>query len=117
MDTKYEFGLDQNGALWLVDEIHTPDSSRYWLLEGSDERLARGDAQLNLDKEFVRQWLISERGFKGDGPAPDIPDAVRVQLADKYCALYEQLTGAPAPLVPGDVQGRIEQALRGRGLL
>lgn len=117
VDTKYEFGLDEAGKLWLADEIHTPDSSRYWLSEGSDERLARGEEQRNLDKEFFRQWLISERGWKGDGPSPEISDEVRVQLADKYCTLYEQLTGEPAPLAPGDVRARIEGALRKRGLL
>ncbi|MBS2024124.1 MAG: phosphoribosylaminoimidazolesuccinocarboxamide synthase [Deltaproteobacteria bacterium] len=117
VDTKYEFGTDAQGKLWLIDEIHTPDSSRYWLLEGSDERFKKGEEQRNLDKEFVRQWLISERGWKGDGPAPEIPGEVRVQLAEKYCALFEQVTGQEAPLEAGSVHGRIERALRAAGML
>ncbi len=117
VDTKYEFGADEQGGLWLIDEIHTADSSRYWLLEGSDQRLAAGEEQRGLDKEFVRQWLIRERGWKGDGPAPDIPDDVRVALAERYCQLVELLTGEPFAPVVGDTSLRIEGNLRVAGLL
>jgi len=117
VDTKYEFGLDEMGALWLIDEIHTPDSSRYWMLEGSEARFAAGEEQRGLDKEFVRQWLIRERGWKGDGPAPQIPDEVRVQLAERYCQLVELLTGKSFIGQTGDTHARIEESLRKRGLL
>src|SRR5438034_3399317 len=83
VDTKYEFGIDRTGKLWVIDEIHTPDSSRYWIAEGSEERFKKGEDQKMLDKEFFRQWLIRERNYQGDGPLPDIPDEVRAQLAGK----------------------------------
>ncbi len=111
VDTKYEFGVDEKNGLWLIDEIHTADSSRYWILEGSDDRFARGEEQRGLDKEFVRQWLIRERGWKGDGPAPEIPDEVRVQLAERYCQLVELLTGESFIPIVGDTRARIARAL------
>jgi len=117
VDTTYEFGLDEQDGLWLIDEIHTADSSRYWIAEGSDERFASGAEQRGLDKEFIRQWLIRERNWKGDGPAPEIPDDVRVQLAERYCQLVELLTGGSIMLAVGDTRARIEQALRRSGLL
>jgi len=117
VDTKYEFGLDGAGKIWLIDEIHTPDSSRYWIAEGSEERFRRGEDQRMLDKEFFRQWLINERGYKGDGPDPDIPDEVRAQLASKYVELVEKLTGEEPRLEVGDTRKRIESALRAKGYL
>jgi phosphoribosylaminoimidazole-succinocarboxamide synthase len=117
VDTKYEFGLDPAGKVWLIDEIHTPDSSRYWILEGSEERFQRGEDQKMLDKEFFRQWLIRERGYKGEGPLPDIPDEVRAQLAGKYAELVQTLTGEAPGLVPGDTRARIEKALTARNYL
>ena len=118
VDTKYELGLaEDDGALLVIDEIHTPDSSRYWLADGSAERFARGEAQRMLDKENMRQWLIAERGYLGDGPLPDIPDDVRVSLAEKYAELYERLTGDAPPLVVGPVGERVERALRAAGYL
>jgi phosphoribosylaminoimidazole-succinocarboxamide synthase len=112
VDTKYEFGVDAQGKLWLIDEIHTPDSSRYWIAQGSEERFKKGEDQKMLDKEFFRQWLIRERGYQGDGPLPDIPDEVRAELAGKYAQLVETLTGQAPALVPGDTRARIEKALR-----
>src|SRR5207253_7921477 len=70
VDTKYEFGVDPTGKIWVIDEIHTPDSSRHCIAEGSEDRFKRGEDQRMLDKEFIRQWLINERGYKGDGPHP-----------------------------------------------
>jgi phosphoribosylaminoimidazole-succinocarboxamide synthase len=115
VDTKYEFGVDEQGALWLIDEIHTPDSSRYWLAEGSEERFRRGEDQRMLDKEFFRQWLIRERGWQGEGPLPEIPDEVRAQTAGRYANLVEQVTGESPPLKVGDTRSRIEAALRSGG--
>ncbi len=113
VDTKYEFGLDQSrgGRVLLIDEIHTPDSSRYWIAEGSKERQARGEAQQMLDKENLRQWLLRERNFSGNGPLPSIPDEVRVQLAMTYADAYERITGETPRLEVGPVEERIRKAL------
>ena len=117
VDTKYEFGTDAAGKIWVIDEIHTPDSSRYWIAAGSEERFRKGEDQKMLDKEFFRQWLIKERGYQGDGPLPDISDDVRVQLAGKYCELVETLTGEAPRLEVGDTRARIEKALRAKGYI
>ncbi len=109
-DTKYEFGR-AGRELIAIDEVHTPDSSRYWYGDDLDDRLARGEPPRMLDKEFLRGWLL-ERGFKGDGPAPEIPDEVRAELAARYLTLYERLTGAPLPLHPGPALDRVEMNLR-----
>ncbi len=116
VDTKYEFGLI-GSELVVIDEMHTPDSSRFWIAEGSPERFARGEAQQMLDKENLRQWLITERGFSGQGKPPSIPDEVRVMLADKYLSAFERITGAAFPLVVGDVRARLEKNLRAAKLL
>jgi phosphoribosylaminoimidazole-succinocarboxamide synthase len=117
VDTKYEFGIDEKGKIWVIDEIHTPDSSRYWIAEGYEERFNRGEDQKMLDKEFFRQWLIRERNYKGDGPLPDIPDEVRASLARKYAELVQTLTGEQPKLEPGDTRARIEKALKSRKYL
>jgi phosphoribosylaminoimidazole-succinocarboxamide synthase len=117
VDTKYEFGTDSNGKIWVIDEIHTPDSSRYWIEEGSEERFNKGEDQKMLDKEFFRQWLIRERNYQGDGPDPVIPDEVRAQLAGRYVELVETLTGEVPALVPGDTKARIEKSLIAKGYL
>jgi len=112
VDTKYEFGVDAQGKLWVIDEIHTADSSRYWIADGSEERFRRGEDQKMLDKEFFRQWLIRERNYQGEGPLPEIPDEVRAQLAGKYVELVRTLTGTAPKLEVGDTRARIEKALR-----
>jgi phosphoribosylaminoimidazole-succinocarboxamide synthase len=91
VDTKYEFGL-HDGRLILVDEVHTPDSSRYWHADTWEELFAKGAPQRELDKEYLRQWLLG-RGWKGDGPPPQIPDDVRLQVAEKYIEAWETITG------------------------
>ncbi len=93
VDTKYEFGL-RDGKLMLIDEIHTPDSSRYYIKDGYEQRQAAGEKQLQLSKEFVREWLM-ENGFQGlDGQTmPDMPDAFVNKVSDRYISLYEKLTG------------------------
>lgn len=116
VDTKYEFGLSGDELL-VIDEIHTPDSSRYWMAAEYDERFAKGTDQKMLDKENIRQWLINERGFSGHGTPPAIPDDVRVDLAEKYVHAYELITGRKVDLKPGDVLARIETNLRARGYL
>ena len=90
VDTKYEFGLT-DGQLTLVDEVHTPDSSRYWFADTWERLFNEEKPQRELDKEYLRQWLLA-RGWSGDGPAPEIPDDVRVQVAWKYVTAWETIT-------------------------
>lgn len=109
VDTKYEFGL-HNGEVMLMDEIHTPDSSRYFYEEGYQERQDSGEAQKQLSKEFVRQWLI-ENGFQGlEGQnLPDMSDEFIDTISDRYIELYENITGEK--FVKGDynnIDSRIE---------
>lgn len=93
VDTKYEFGK-RDGVIYLMDEIHTPDSSRYFYAEGYEERLARGEHQKQLSKEFVREWLMAG-GFQGkDGQkVPEMTKAVVDGITDRYIELYEKITG------------------------
>ncbi|GET28631.1 phosphoribosylaminoimidazolesuccinocarboxamide synthase [Prolixibacter sp. SD074] len=93
VDTKYEFGK-KNGQIYLIDEIHTPDSSRYFYADGYEERLANGEKQKQLSKEFVRQWLI-ENGFQGqDGQkVPEMNEEFVNQVSNRYIELFEKITG------------------------
>lgn len=94
VDTKYEFGKGQDGRIYLIDEIHTPDSSRYFYLAGYDERQALGEQQRQLSKEFVREWLM-EKGFQGkEGQhVPEMTDEFVNQVSERYIELYEQIIG------------------------
>jgi phosphoribosylaminoimidazole-succinocarboxamide synthase len=94
VDTKYEFGKTKEGKIVLIDEIHTPDSSRYFYAEGYKARQAKGESQKQLSKEFVRQWLI-ENGFQGkDGQQiPKMSDDKIIEISNRYIELYEQITG------------------------
>jgi phosphoribosylaminoimidazole-succinocarboxamide synthase len=112
VDTKYEFGLS-NGKLVLVDEVHTPDSSRFWYADTYGELYEKNETQRILDKEYLRQWLM-ERGFKGDGEAPHIPDEVRVETAWRYVQAYETITGEsfePADADPAEELAAVRSAL------
>ena len=93
VDTKYEFGI-ADGKVYLIDEIHTPDSSRYYYLEGYEDRLAKGEKQKQLSKEFVREWLM-DHGFQGkEGQLmPEMPDGFVWVVSDRYIELYEHITG------------------------
>nr|BFF40727.1 phosphoribosylaminoimidazolesuccinocarboxamide synthase [Tenacibaculum mesophilum] len=94
VDTKYEFGKTKDGKIVLIDEIHTPDSSRYFYAEGYAERQEKGEKQKQLSKEFVRQWLI-ENGFQGkEGQGiPEMSDEKVIEISNRYIELYEQITG------------------------
>ena len=110
MDTKYEFGK-RDGKIYLMDEIHTPDSSRYIYAEGYEERLARGERQKQLSKEFVREWLMAS-GFQGkEGQqVPPMTDEVVAGITDRYIELYEHITGEPFKRCDDeDIVGRIER--------
>lgn len=112
VDTKYEMGYDQNGILTIADEVHTPDSSRYWVQATYAERFAQGQEPESLDKEFFRLWL-RDQGFDYGKPKPPITNDVRVMLAAKYIDLYQRMTGMQFafPKSP-DVVSRIEKNLK-----
>jgi phosphoribosylaminoimidazole-succinocarboxamide synthase len=92
VDTKYEFGRTADGRLVVIDEVHTPDSSRFWRASTYEDRFRAGQDPEPLDKDFVRRWYL-EQGYKGDGEAPPMLDDVRVGAAERYIAAYEQITG------------------------
>ena len=111
VDTKYEFGKTKEGKIVLIDEIHTPDSSRYFYEEGYQERQDKGEPQKQLSKEFVRQWLI-ENGFQGlEGQQiPEMSDAKISEISNRYIELYEQITGeAFVKATTDNVMNRIEK--------
>ncbi len=113
VDTKYEFGK-MDGVITLIDEIHTPDSSRYFYADGYQERFDRGEQQRQLSKEFVREWLM-ENGFQGK-PGQQVPEmtpAIVESISDRYIELYEQITGEKFVKSPTDnVAERMEQNVR-----
>lgn len=118
VDTKYEMGYDAEGRLTIADEVHTPDSSRYWIAATYAERLARGEEPESLDKEFFRLWITGlgldpYKKENQDAIRGAITDDVRLMLAGKYVDLYERMTGLTfAPPEEPDVRGRIERNLR-----
>ena len=115
VDTKYEFGM-YNGELIVIDEIHTPDSSRYWIQDQYQERFDKGISQLMLDKENIRQWLI-EKKFSGEGKPPALSDDIRTLLAKKYIELFEKLTGNAFVPSKGNVKDRISKNLTSQGIM
>jgi len=115
VDTKYEFGKGPDGTIYLCDEIHTPDSSRYFYLEGYEERQAKGEQQRQLSKEFVREWLMANHfmGNKGE-TVPDMPDSFVNEITERYIELYERITGET--FLRGDnsnMEKRIEENILG----
>ena len=110
VDTKYEFGKTKDGKIVLIDEIHTPDSSRYFYADGYEERQEKGEAQKQLSKEFVRQWLISN-GFQGlEGQSvPEMSDDYIESVSNRYIELYENITGEP--FVKSDISNLQERIL------
>jgi phosphoribosylaminoimidazole-succinocarboxamide synthase len=94
VDTKYELGKTPEGELVVIDEIHTPDSSRFWYASSYEERFRAGRDPESFDKEYVRRWLV-EQGFRGDGPIPAIPDEVKIEAVLRYIEAVEQITGQP----------------------
>jgi phosphoribosylaminoimidazole-succinocarboxamide synthase len=94
VDTKYEFGHDRSGKIHLIDEIHTPDSSRYFYRDGYEQRLSKGEPQKQLSKEFVREWLM-DNGFQGKAgqTVPEMTPEIVESISNRYIELYEQITG------------------------
>lgn len=94
VDTKYELGRAPDGRILLIDEIHTPDSSRYWYEDGYDQAMAAGEDPRALDKEFVRRHLV-ELGYRGEGTPPPLSPEIRIEAARRYVEIFEALTGRP----------------------
>ena len=116
VDTKYEFGRLPDGEVVLIDEVHTPDSSRFWKADTYPERFAAGQEPENFDKEFVR-LAYTEQGYRGDGPIPEVPADLWVAASQRYITIYEMLTGQA--FIPGHypVEPRLEENLRIAGLV
>ena len=111
VDTKYEFGRTADGEIVLIDEIHTPDSSRYWIADTYKERLAAGQEPDNINKEFLRLWLAGQ-GFIGEGEVPEIPEEILVQTAQKYIQAFEMITGEEFKAETGDEIGHLQENLK-----
>ncbi len=111
VDTKYELGRAPDGRVMLIDEVHTPDSSRFWKASSYEGRFAKGEEPENFDKEFVR-LAYAEQGYRGDGPIPTVPDDLWVAASQRYIAIYEMLTGQA--FVPGayPIEARLMENLR-----
>ena len=114
VDTKYEMGRDADGTIRLIDEIHTPDSSRYWIAETYDERMAVGQNPQNVDKEFLRLWFVDNCDPYNDETLPDAPEELVAELSSRYIYLYETITGVafPFPSVGKPVLERINENLK-----
>lgn len=113
VDTKYEFGRVE-GEIALIDEVHTPDSSRFWRADSYEGRFARGEEPENFDKELVRMWYTTQ-GYRGDGDPPPMSRDLIVQTALRYATVYEMLTGSEFAPAPYPADERIRAALRGAG--
>lgn len=113
VDTKYEFGYDKNGELTLIDEVHTQDSSRYWVATSYEERMARGEEPEYFDKEFLRLWFKEHCNPYKDNTIPDAPEHMRIELARRYIEIYEKLSGKEFKMeTPQDVEARITSNLQ-----
>ncbi|ALO49870.1 phosphoribosylaminoimidazolesuccinocarboxamide synthase [Hoylesella enoeca] len=114
VDTKYEFGK-RDGKIYLIDEIHTPDSSRYFYADGYEEKFEKGEPQRQLSKEFVRQWLIEHDFMNEPGQSmPEITDTYAKSVSDRYIELYEHITGQKfdKAIENGDISARIERNVK-----
>jgi len=115
-DTKYEFGLDPEGELILIDEMHTPDSSRFWVAATYESRIANGDDPESLDKEPIRRALIAA-GYDGNGPSPDLGADVVAETSTRYINAFERLTCRPFQPGSYPVEPRLTEALHRAGVL
>jgi phosphoribosylaminoimidazole-succinocarboxamide synthase len=115
VDTKYEFGT-LDGEIVLMDEIHTPDSSRFWFADTYNELFEKGEEQRKLDKEYVRTWL-AQQGFRGDGEQPPLTDEIRAEAAKRYIKAFEIITGQKFTVSDKPVLERIRENLKAKGYL
>ncbi len=114
VDTKYEMGVDESGNILLIDEIHTPDSSRYWIKNTYEQRIENGLEPENIDKEFLRLWFVDNCDPYNDDELPPAPDDLVVELSNRYIYLYETITGESFPMpVKGElIENRITNNLK-----
>ena len=115
VDTKYEMGRDSSGEIMLIDEIHTPDSSRYWIAKTYDERIASEQEPQNIDKEFLRLWFVDNCDPYNDKTLPEAPEELVAELSSRYIYLYETITGGvfPFPDAGRSIGERIVENLKG----
>ncbi|WP_029408948.1 phosphoribosylaminoimidazolesuccinocarboxamide synthase [Treponema pedis] len=116
VDTKYEFGIDNKGEILLIDEVHTPDSSRYWKLESYEERLHKGKEPENFDKEFIRM-AYAAKGYRGDGEVPELEEDIWNEAVELYITAYEKLTGTKFERGEYPIEKRIEENLKKAGII
>jgi phosphoribosylaminoimidazole-succinocarboxamide synthase len=116
VDTKYEFGRAPNGSVVLIDEVHTPDSSRFWKANTYEERFAAGEDPENFDKEFVR-LAYAEKGYRGDGDAPSMPAELWASASERYITIYELLTGKTFEAGKYPIEQRLIENLKKAGLI
>ena len=112
VDTKYEFGKRSDGTIVVIDEVHTPDSSRFWYAESYRRAFEKGEEPKAFDKEYVRRWLAGQ-GFAGDGPVPQLPDSVRIEAARRYIEIYELISGNTFEPNTEPANERMSRAVRG----
>jgi fusion protein PurCD len=115
VDTKYEFGYDQEGRIYLIDEIHTTDSSRYWLKASYEERLTGNQEPESIDKEFLRLWFVEQCDPYHDKVLPEAPQELVVEVSRRYIQLYQTITGQNFQGEAGDVSERIRKHLKDYG--
>jgi phosphoribosylaminoimidazole-succinocarboxamide synthase len=114
VDTKYEMGKDEDGNIVLIDEIHTPDSSRYWIESTYKERIEKAEEPQNIDKEFLRLWFVDNCDPYNDSTLPEAPDDLVIELSSRYIYLYETITGGifPFPDSRTSINERIKNNLK-----
>ncbi len=111
VDTKYEFGLDSSSKLILIDEVHTPDSSRFWVKDSYQKKFSSGEEPENFDKEFLRKWY-AKRGYKGDGKMPKMPEEFMAQVSKRYITIFEKITGKKFKASEYPIEKRIKENLK-----
>lgn len=113
VDCKFEFGLTPQEKIVVIDEIFTPDASRFWILNTYNDKFSKGEEPDILDKEFFRAWLMKEKKFGGEGPIPKVEDDIKVEFVKRYVQSYEMITGQPfKPELKGSVKDRIMKNLK-----
>ncbi len=116
VDTKYEFGFDKSGNILLIDEVHTPDSSRYWKFDSYKKRLDEGKEPENFDKEFIRM-AYTAKGYRGDGDVPELEEAVWAEAVELYITAYEKLTKTTFERGEYPIEQRLEKNLKKAGII
>lgn len=117
VDTKYEFGYDENGTIYLCDEIHTPDSSRFWLKDSYEQRIREGKEPENIDKEFLRLWFKEHCDPYKDKILPEAPAELIIELSARYIRLYEMITGKTFSVLDVPVRDRMTRNLKDAGFM